>query len=124
MAHASVGNHLIIEFWEVRDIEKLQNSEYLRMIFKEAALASKATILHDYVHHFGGDYGVTGVIALAESHISWHSYPETDYIAIDIFMCGSCDPELALEHLYDELEPGIVQVKKEPRGLLQDDGSS
>ncbi len=36
--------------------------------------------------------GVSGVLVLAESHISIHTWPERDFAAIDIFMCGACDP--------------------------------
>jgi hypothetical protein len=35
---------------------------------------------------------VSGVLVLAESHISIHTWPERDFASIDIFMCGACDP--------------------------------
>jgi S-adenosylmethionine decarboxylase proenzyme len=40
--------------------------------------------------------GITGVAILAESHISIHTWPETEYAAIDVFMCGSCDPNKSI----------------------------
>ena len=55
-----------------------------------------ATILHSHFHHFGPDGGVSGVVVLAESHISIHTWPERDFAAVDIFMCGACDPYRSL----------------------------
>jgi S-adenosylmethionine decarboxylase len=36
------------------------------------------------------------VLVLAESHVSIHTWPERDYAALDIFVCGDCDPYKAL----------------------------
>ncbi|MCC7394193.1 MAG: adenosylmethionine decarboxylase [Sphingomonadaceae bacterium] len=60
----------------------------------EAALragvdAAGASLLKITLHHFGPGQGVTGVAILAESHISIHSWPEHQYAAIDIFLCGA-----------------------------------
>ena len=63
---------------------------------KEAAIIAGATILHSHFHHFSPNGGVSGVLVLAESHISIHTWPERDFAALDIFMCGACDPHLAI----------------------------
>jgi S-adenosylmethionine decarboxylase len=57
---------------------------------------SDARVLFSHFHAFGEGQGVTGVVLLAESHITIHTWPECGFAAADIFMCGSAQPELAL----------------------------
>ncbi|UUZ57112.1 adenosylmethionine decarboxylase [Massilia sp. H-1] len=53
--------------------------------------------MHSHFHSFGAAQGVTGVLLLAESHISIHTWPEFGFAAADIFMCGDARPALALD---------------------------
>lgn len=77
---------------------RLDDEQHIEAILREAAKAAGATVLEIRLHGFGQGMGVTGVALLAESHISIHSWPEHDFAAIDIFVCGStCDPQAALE---------------------------
>ena len=61
---------------------------------RRAAEAGRAHVLASHMHAFGSG-GVTGVVLLAESHITVHTWPERDYAAFDVFMCGRCDAEAA-----------------------------
>ena len=96
------GAHVILDLYGVCP-ELLQNDTRLSDIMQEAAGNSDATILHSHFHHFGPGFGVTGVMILAESHISIHTWPEKNYASVDIFMCGKCDPRLAAAHLQKAL---------------------
>ena len=60
-----------------------------------AALKPRATLLHIHLHHFQPN-GVSGVAVLAESHISIHTWPDAHYAALDVFMCGSADPDACI----------------------------
>lgn len=84
------GTHIIIEAWG--KIAAASQTD-IRRLLNAAAITSGAAVLSDHFHHFGDQQGVTGVLVLAESHISIHTWPEHNYAAIDIFMCGSCRPE-------------------------------
>lgn len=95
------GRHLILECVG-GDVEILKDAERVRIILEESARRASATVLHSYMHHFGNDYGVTGLVCLSESHISIHTWPEENYAAIDIFMCGSCDPSIAADYIVRE----------------------
>ena len=55
---------------------------------------------------------------LAESHISIHTWPERDFAAIDIFMCGECDPYKAIPALKKGFAPDRVQLAEHKRGLV------
>jgi len=65
-------------------------------LLRAGAEAAGARILHSHFHSFGEAMGVTGVVLLAESHISIHTWPEYGFAAADIFMCGEAQPKLAL----------------------------
>ena len=67
-----------------------------------AAIAG-ATLLHIHVHPFSPYGGLSGVAILAESHISFHSWPEARFASWDIFMCGATEPEKAIQLLQQNL---------------------
>lgn len=106
------GLHLLIDFWDCA----APDAEGIEMGLREAAAACGATVLSVELHSFGEGGGITGVALLAESHISIHTWPETGYIALDIFMCGRCDPQLALPVLKKRFRPGRVKVGAHKRG--------
>lgn len=89
--------------------------ELIEKYMVQAAEKAKATILKTYFHKFS-PVGVTGVIALAESHISIHTWPELQYAALDIFTCGkTMSPQVALEYIVDKFEckkPVITEIKR------------
>jgi len=108
------GTHLIADFWGVKVIE---NSQKIKSILVEAAKKSKNVPLGIKIHKFSPQ-GITGFILLAESHISIHTWPELDYVAIDIFSCGGQgEPYKGLAYLKKEFQPKKVQIKEIKRGV-------
>ena len=108
------GSHLIIDLW---DAHRLADLEHVDRVLRQAAVDTGATILHGHFHHFGEGCGVSGVLVLAESHVSIHTWPERGYAALDIFVCGGCDPYRALPALKAGFSPGRVQLAEHKRGL-------
>lgn len=109
------GTHLLIDLWGASN---LIDPAYIDRALREAAEAAGATILHGHFHHFSPNGGVSGVLVLAESHISIHTWPERDFAAIDIFMCGSCNPYLGLPAIKAAFEPQSVNLGEQRRGLV------
>jgi S-adenosylmethionine decarboxylase len=83
---------------------------------RTAAAACGATVLSIQIHEFGESAGITGVAILAESHITIHTWPEIDYAAFDIFVCGTCDPDKATQALTDIFQPKKRKVMTHLRG--------
>jgi len=107
------GTHLIIDLFGARRLDDLRHVEQtLRKCVEKAG----ATLLHIHLHHFTPNGGVSGVAVLAESHISIHSWPEADYAALDVFMCGDAKPHLAIEVLRKAFDVEDVVVKEHRRG--------
>ena len=109
------GVHLLADFWNGKIIE---DPKKLEKILIEAVKKAKNIPLEVTIHKFSPQ-GITGVVLLAESHIALHSWPEINYVGIDIFTCGEeALPYKALEYFKKEFKPKKVEVKEIKRGLL------
>ncbi|MEO1694065.1 MAG: adenosylmethionine decarboxylase [Pseudomonadota bacterium] len=107
------GNHLIIDLFGASKVDDVDHVEHaMRRCVEEAG----ATLLNIDLHHFTPNGGVSGVAVLAESHISVHSWPEADYAAFDVFMCGDAQPHLCVDILKQEFNASDVVVKSHRRG--------
>ena len=99
-----VGQHIILDVHNCKSKNMLTDVDTIRAVLVSAAIQARATVVTDTLHSFGVDGGVTGVIVLAESHISIHTWPEHKYAAVDIFMCGDkCNPIKAAEVITNNL---------------------
>ena len=112
------GSHLIIDLWNTSFDNRINT---LKKIIKKAVLIANATMLHIHLHRFGKEEGISGVAILAESHISVHTWPERDYIAFDIFMCGDTKPEEAAQYLIETLKPKKNKITNLRRGVISSD---
>lgn len=110
------GDHTLVELWEARN---LADPNFIADALRDSAVAAGATVLHEHFHHFGEEQGVSGVLILAESHISIHSWPERGYAAIDIFMCGACNPADSIEIIKQRFLPAAIQTDNVRRGLVR-----
>lgn len=115
----ALGNHLLLECHGC-DVELLKNSSSLETILTQSAVEANATVLHSYFHKFDQGEGVTGIIALAESHISVHTWPEHGYMAIDIFMCGDCNPRVSSSYIAKNIQMRVMRPSMIIRGLGYD----
>ena len=100
LSHQS--KHFLLELYGC-DFEKLNDESFLRCSLSKAAKIAKATVLNLISNKFEPQ-GVTAIALLAESHISIHTWPESNYSAVDIFTCGkNMLPELASQYLIESL---------------------
>jgi len=106
---------LLVDLWGA---SRLDDPDHIDQALREGAIAAGATILHGHFHHFTPNGGVSGVLVLAESHISIHTWPERDYAAIDIFMCGACDPHDAIAAIKAAFRPERIELAEHRRGLV------
>jgi S-adenosylmethionine decarboxylase len=88
------GTHLLLDLWGASN---LMDPELIDRALRDAAEAANATILHSHFHHF---------------------WPERDFAAVDIFMCGACDPYRSLPALKEVFRPKSILLAEQRRGLI------
>jgi len=107
------GIHLLAEFWYGKIIE---DPKEIKRILIEAVKKANNTPLKVTIHKFQPQ-GITGIVLLAESHVAVHTWPEYNYVAIDIYTCGDkANPKKALEYLKKQFQPEKVEIKVIKRG--------
>jgi S-adenosylmethionine decarboxylase proenzyme len=102
MREQALGRHLILEIWDA-DPRLLDDAHALEQLLLQAARAANATVIKSIFHHFS-PYGVSGVVVIAESHLTVHTWPEYGYAAIDIF---TCEPKMDLEAAVEIIVRGL-----------------
>ena len=113
----ALGRQILIEFYDCES-EILTDRDRIRQYMLEAACHAGATVISDTFHHFKPD-GISGVVVIAESHISIHTWPEHRYAAVDVFTCGdSVDPWGVPHYLQEKLQAGKVSSMEIKRGLF------
>jgi S-adenosylmethionine decarboxylase len=114
----TLGRHILAEFYNC-DSEILNNTKIIENIMNKATEKSGATIVKSVFHSFN-PWGVSGVVVIAESHLTIHTWPEYGYAAVDVFTCGdSVNPWKGFEHLQKELKAEFVDTKELPRGIVR-----
>jgi len=112
----ALGTHILCELSGC-DRNVLTDVQGVEEILKTAALKANATILTTAFHRFE-PHGVSGVVVIAESHLSIHTWPETGYAAMDFYTCGpATDPWAACEYAAKMLRARTMRTTEVKRGV-------
>ena len=113
----ALGRHLLLELFDC-DSDAINNLEAVKGALVEAAKRAQATIV-DVVFHEFNPFGISGVVVIAESHLSIHTWPEYRYAAVDIFSCGDVlQPEVAANYLVEQFGAERTSVVEMQRGMF------
>lgn len=119
----SLGKHYIVECYDC-SVEILNDAAALESILIDAACRAGATVIDSTFRTFEPQ-GVSGVVVIAESHLTVHTWPEHRYAAVDIFTCGSSiDFDTALQIIEQDFQCGRLVVSGNlDRGVLDSEGT-
>lgn len=97
------GPHLMLDLRQC-DEEKLKDYEHVFNILNELPeMIGMTKITQPYVFPYSGlvpeDKGITGIVIIAESHISIHTFQEKDHCFVDVFSCKDFDVDFAAKYL-------------------------
>jgi S-adenosylmethionine decarboxylase len=109
------GSHILIDVFGCKE-NMLIDENILHDILVSAVKQTNATIIASKFHKFGEQCGVTGILILAESHCSIHTWPELELATIDIYMCGDNQPLVAGEYIIRRLQPTHYKITEIHRG--------
>ncbi len=114
----ALGRQVLVEYYHC-DSGVLNDRDRIATAMVEAANLSGATVVEEVFHLFN-PHGISGVVVIAESHLSIHTWPEYGYAAVDLFTCGDeIQPEKALDHLKAALGAESVSIMELKRGVLE-----
>jgi deoxyhypusine synthase len=116
------GNHLIIDGFNSK---KLDDKELIKKVLLELPEIMGMKIISEpvVVEHKAEkeeESGITGVVLIAESHVSIHTYPKKEYVTIDVFSCKEFDVDKAVEYLKECFDMGKVEKQFMKRGFDED----
>lgn len=109
------GVHLLLDLYGANPV-RLRDEGFIEETFRRCIDASGATLLHIHTHVFEENGGISGVAVLAESHISIHTWPESGFAALDVFMCGQANPDACIPILKDAFGAKEAVVDERLRG--------
>ena len=113
---AALGKHILIELNECNK-DLLNDIEYLRTALSDVARRIGATVIKDAFYQFTPQ-GVSGVVIIAESHLSIHTWPEYNFAAVDVFTCGDViEPKDAVKPLSEKLKARSTSYIEVKRGV-------
>jgi S-adenosylmethionine decarboxylase len=113
----ALGRHLLVELFDC-DPDVIDSLEAVKEALIEAAKRAQATIV-DVVFHEFNPFGISGVVVIAESHLSIHTWPEYRYAAVDIFSCGDAlQPEVAASYLVEQFAAERTSIVEMQRGMF------
>jgi S-adenosylmethionine decarboxylase proenzyme len=108
-----LGNHILVSLYGI-SFSLLDDIGGIRAAFERAVEACGATVLNRFSHQFHPQ-GVTVVYALAESHLSIHTFPENGSCAIDVYTCGDMNARKGMDVLIEYFKPIEVSMKEVSR---------
>ena len=114
------GVHLMLDGYGC-DRSKLEDINFISSFLDEYPTEMDMTkIMPPYVFRYNGsvpeDWGVSGFVLIAESHISIHTFPEKRYLSLDMFSCKPFDTRMAAETIQEHFKIQKYEINVLDRG--------
>ena len=109
MKQNGYGPHLMIDCYGCPR-ELLESLEHVyEFLDKSPMIIGMTKITPPYVFIYNGtvaeEWGVTGVVLIAESHLTVHTYPEQGVVFLDVFSCRPFNTDTLKEHCVGHFKP-------------------
>ena len=118
-----LGEHMLLEYYGC-DADKLAHSDAVQEIMVRAVRAAHGTVVNNMFHNFT-PHGVSGVVVIAESHVTIHTWPEHGCAAVDIFSCSARLDKLKIrDALKIQFGADRVTTRNFKRGMLETNPSA
>ena len=114
------GPHLILEAYGCSKSKLADLGIVSQALDAYPAKLDMTKIMPPYVFTYHGsvedDWGVSGIVLIAESHISIHTFPDKEFVTLDIFSCREFDVDAAIEYFSSVFEPESYEKQVLMRG--------
>jgi len=98
----STGKHMICDLTNIRNTVRLESMESMHELLEDICDKYDFNVLTKSQHKFE-PHGLTILYMLSESHISIHTFPEKQYLALDIYTCREYEDDGVYMEIYDKL---------------------
>ncbi len=112
----SLGRHVHLDLYDCPTARLVAPADS-RQILLRAAEKMGATIISEHFHAFN-PHGVSGVVIIAESHLTVHTWPEHGYAAVDVFSCGHLNLDAGIQELKSGYRAGRSDLRAFDRGWI------
>ena len=114
------GRHLIIEAYGVEE-KKLQDKKFLSRLLEDlpkklGMRILRKPIIEKIISDEYPAWGLSGFVILYESHISFHTWPEENYAALDVYSCKEFSGKEATDYIKNYLGAKRMKAKSIIRG--------
>jgi len=107
----SIGRHVLCDLHGIQSPKKFDDVSVMRKLVMEAAKKAGMTVVGETFHKFDPQ-GLTGCLILSQSHLTFHYWPEKQFMSVDIYTCGrEGSPEKAINHIISVLKPDMKRSK-------------
>ncbi len=114
------GLHLMLDLNDCNQTILDDLDACFRLLSELPTIVGMIAITQPYVFRYNAsipeDAGITGVVIIAESHISLHTYPKKKFVFVDLFSCKPFDVEKAKKHIIRFFESQSPVVNVQERG--------
>jgi S-adenosylmethionine decarboxylase len=117
-----IGKHIIVDMFDIHsdkfiNINKNDTTiEKWNSFIKECFDQANISLLNISWHNFDNNGAFTAIYLLSESHLSIHTWPEYNYIALDVFTCGNSNTQLIVDKVIKYFEPKYTNLHNFERG--------
>lgn len=117
----SYGPHLTIDSYDC-DRKKLADFDLVHKVLNELPeKIGMKKLTHPYVLKHTDcpkeEWGITGFVIIAESHVSIHTYPEKGFMVMDVFSCKPFDTRKAIEFVKQAFNAKRMDINVVKRGI-------
>ena len=107
----SIGRHILCDLHGIEDCDQFDSVSVMKSLVFMAAKKAGMTIVGECFHKFEPQ-GITGCVILSESHLTFHFWPEKQFMSIDIYTCGPLGrPDIAADYMISILKPDMTRSK-------------
>lgn len=105
--------HIILDF----KYKNIVTDEYIKNKLISAVKQGEELTVLNFFEHFFKPYGVSLLFVLSESHLSVHTFPELNYISMDVYTCSGVKPEKTIELFLNSFEITNINKQEIHRGI-------
>jgi S-adenosylmethionine decarboxylase len=107
----NTNRHIVADLYDIKNVEFYDDVNNMKDLIFAAAKKANMNVVGEAFKQFEPS-GSSGVLLLAESHLTYHLWHDERIVTLDVYTCGKeGDPQIALDHIIEKLKPDMEKSK-------------